>query len=508
MALTRVTDFSGRGVLAEIDPEFNNYRDYINNRLLTNPLTQDLDFGNQFTIDNLRTFWEIRNGAEYGGFLGSSVQAAINDLPSTGGLVLLPPGTYILSQTLTLRSGVTLLGYGRDVSILQRTSGTFIATSNAMLLGNAVTGCALKQLQVDGAAIDNTPVTELFGVRITGASSRFKTEDCWFRRVGTTAQSATPGNDGIFLDASGTGFWILGCLFEDFRRNGISIVDADRFFIMGNDLIDTGGSAANDSSVAIEIKPSNAGVFARRGVVQGNIIRGWNTAGIVCHNTGSTTVGEERGKIVVSDNHITDVGRRGILVHTMRNVEVIGNTVDRAHQAAATGVGAIHILNSEDVIVEGNQVYRSFFGSGDTDGIMVQGDGATQRCANIQVVNNLTDTVGRHSIVVDVINSGVVKNVTISANRTRFGGQDVSSAAEIQIMETSGTVSDLTIVGNHCTLDGQTPAVGAHHGVNFANAISDVVLVGNNLKGSNSGGGSSINGITNVTNLEVGHNLE
>ena len=114
MAFSRVTSFAAESFLArnDLDSEFNNIANYLNTRVLTSPLSQDLDFGNTYTIQNLREFWTIRNAAEFGGFTSTSIQAAIDDAAAAGeeGFIFLPPGTWSLTRTISLADGIYLIG--------------------------------------------------------------------------------------------------------------------------------------------------------------------------------------------------------------------------------------------------------------------------------------------------------------------------------------------------------------------------------------------------------------
>ena len=66
----------------------------------------------------------------------AAIQLAIDSLSSTGGIVNLPVGTYKISSALVLNTnGVTLLGQGRQASILSISS----ATANAIEIGNYTT---------------------------------------------------------------------------------------------------------------------------------------------------------------------------------------------------------------------------------------------------------------------------------------------------------------------------------------------------------------------------------
>ena len=64
------------------------------------------------------------------------IQKAIDDLPSEGGIVNLSEGTYIVSRSIYLRSGVTLRGAGAK-TILRKTSGSEANLLEDMPKGNS-----------------------------------------------------------------------------------------------------------------------------------------------------------------------------------------------------------------------------------------------------------------------------------------------------------------------------------------------------------------------------------
>jgi hypothetical protein len=75
---------------------------------------------------------------------GASIQSAINNQPE-GATLCLSPGTYNTSSTIKLKSGMKLIGAGRDA--------TFIKTSSAQTVVDArgTTGVLLQSFDVSGA---------------------------------------------------------------------------------------------------------------------------------------------------------------------------------------------------------------------------------------------------------------------------------------------------------------------------------------------------------------------
>ena len=104
---------------------------------------------------------------------GDSIQAAIDVLPASGGLVKIGPGTHTISTALVIRSGVILEGAGSQATTI------------------SYTGAAQ-------ALVQSTPGTRIYGVGVRGIN---------FTDAGT-------GTIGLDLDSVSTG------VFEDLIING------------------------------------------------------------------------------------------------------------------------------------------------------------------------------------------------------------------------------------------------------------------------------------------------
>lgn len=77
----------------------------------------------------------------------TAIQSAINAVPSGGGIVVLPAGTYKISLPLALRSGLTLTGVGDGSSVIRQDTSTAHG-----LTGVDLTRLTLSDLTVQGPA--------------------------------------------------------------------------------------------------------------------------------------------------------------------------------------------------------------------------------------------------------------------------------------------------------------------------------------------------------------------
>ncbi len=96
----------------------------------------------------------------------AAIQAAINSLPATGGIVQLQPGTYSIGKTVLLRSNCQLVGSGRGVTILRVVNGSHVtAIRNADLVhGNA--NLAIQALTIDGNKAHQAKSGTLYGIEL------------------------------------------------------------------------------------------------------------------------------------------------------------------------------------------------------------------------------------------------------------------------------------------------------------------------------------------------------
>jgi polygalacturonase len=87
----------------------------------------------------------------------TAVQAAINALPTAGGTVYIPTGTYKLTSALTLRSNLVLIGDGDGPSLLHQTA------ANTDLMA----GTALNKITIQGLYLVGTGAGTGSGLNLT-----------------------------------------------------------------------------------------------------------------------------------------------------------------------------------------------------------------------------------------------------------------------------------------------------------------------------------------------------
>lgn len=137
----------------------------------------------------------------------AAIQAAINAVPSGGGIVLLPPGVYLVS-TVTLPSNVTLQGSGPSATFIRGSS----ATADIIQI-NTATAVTVQSLAVNNVLGTRTSGT---GLHITSCREvRITDVDVYGQGIGIVVDGASTteiyierGVYGGITATSGIGIWI------------------------------------------------------------------------------------------------------------------------------------------------------------------------------------------------------------------------------------------------------------------------------------------------------------
>lgn len=510
MAYTRNTNFTD-GVLDpdDLNTEFNGITNYMNTRLLSNPLTQDLDFADLFEITNLRRFWNIFNAAEF-----STLAAAIAAMPSTGGMLFIPPNTtFDLSATLDVTKDSVLIVGGGPSSIIRRASGTFSETGDCMILFDGQTNCGILNLQLDGQQLSNAAGTGMAAVRVKGASTNFSFIGNYVRRWGGNAETSSATNDGIAIgddEASvPRGARIHGNLFEDVRRSAVRIVNCDLASIIGNEVVQ---SSVSSVAAGIHLEtPASGNARIRHGVVRGNTLIGVGATLLergIAVVAGIANASVDLSRLSIGGNTISNCSAQGIYLEKAFLSVVQENEISNVLQSGTTARGGIELRNSSLCKVGGNTVQDagSAVAGSAAAGIYERStSGAVQ--GHNTIIGNTTRLTASSGIAVEVDAAITVPSVKVQDNlvlrhmtQSNIGGISVSC---------NGTITSATVEDNTVTLDGTVPSSGNASGVSISNAgtFSRATIVGNDLTDGDAGTGSPLNLTgTAVVSLDLGHN--
>src|SRR5690348_629094 len=262
-------------------------------------------------------------------------QAAINSLPSTGGTISVPAGTYMIDalRSINMRSHVRLLmsSGAKLVAIPNSSSRSFVIkatnVNNIEISGGAIVGERARHIGTTGEWG--------MGIQILGAQKvylhDFKVSDCW--------------GDGLYIGGSGhigvpsTDVTLSNVVSNNNRRQGLSFGPVNRVYVVNSTFSNTHGTKPE---AGIDIEPSTQGtsknVRIERSTISGNAGSGVelqaNVSGVVIK---SSTVKGNRGFGIYGHgvynawfavNLITENGLDGVaLVSPTHDVKITSNTI-------------------------------------------------------------------------------------------------------------------------------------------------------------------------------------
>lgn len=132
-----------------------------------------------------------------------AIQDAIDDLPSTGGSVFVPAGTYSITSPLTLSSYITLEGIG-FASIIQNNSTTNTDAIQAIgTSGDKLYGIMIKKIRIESPTYTNATGVQftyaggnciIINCRVYDHTTGIKFDNCTYSAI-----------DGVYLEQNGQG---------------------------------------------------------------------------------------------------------------------------------------------------------------------------------------------------------------------------------------------------------------------------------------------------------------
>lgn len=265
-----------------------------------------------------------------------AIMDAIDDMPASGGVLLFPPGTYSISDTIDLqgrnprsspKSGVTLLGCGRstiitlaaaaDVDMLRFGEGSsYHCVMNCRLTGNSIsqttingtiaginctksTQCLIQNVWIDDIAgygirtdgctsliVANSWITatQRSGIKHGsdgGPSSRHIYYGCHFNTIGS---GAPLDGDAIGLTAFGNFCVIANCTVETTYGNGILVGASDSIsaygIVVSNNVISDCGQGLTTTGHGILVYSDDSDLSIKGVSITGNQITTTDLNGI------------------------------------------------------------------------------------------------------------------------------------------------------------------------------------------------------------------------------------
>ena len=202
------------------------------------------------TVVDVRTFGAKGNGATND---TAAIQKAINSLPSTGGTVVIPPGTYGIDAvtTLKLRSNVTLqMSPTTILGVIPNAAAHYEVlhiggVSNVNVNGGVLWGDRLTHKATSGEHGLGVAILGASNVTVTGTASNNMWGDGFYVGNGPTFGSS--------LKTRSTNIKLIDVTADNNRRQGISVTSGKDISIVRAKLTNTNGAAP---SAGIDVEPN------------------------------------------------------------------------------------------------------------------------------------------------------------------------------------------------------------------------------------------------------------
>lgn len=267
-------------------------------------------------------------------------QSAIDALPSEGGTVLVPAGTYLIDAVVSVNL--------RSRMHLQLAPGAkLVAIPNAEKKSYVLYAYKVSDVEISGGQITGERAGHLgtagewgHGIQIRGASRvtvrDIRIADCWGDGVcigGAEKQQATPSDDIVIANIVSTGN----------RRQGLSIGRSRNVRVYGSEFSNTSGT---NPQYGIDIEPDRPG-GATDIHIESCVIR--NNRG------GGIQIFRRVTDVTIKDCTIEGNGGRGILAITAARGVVTGNRIQGnglvgvvlQHQTADFEIRDNHFSNND-----------------------------------------------------------------------------------------------------------------------------------------------------------------
>ena len=221
---------------------------------------------------------------EYSGTDASSViQAGIDSLVPSGGIIWIKEGTYVISSTVKVPGNVTLRGVGFATKLVLADFADQEVIANKHANDYVDSNIVITNLQIDGNGAKQTPETQVSAISLSKVS-RSRVEGCWIHHAHAYATSA-----GIYALYS-TYLTIRGNVIYDnpyaaiFFAGGINGIISDNMFYHNHRAVYLAGHL-NGAVEGNQIVSGDEGirmyVSASNNLIQGNVIKDNSEEGIV-----------------------------------------------------------------------------------------------------------------------------------------------------------------------------------------------------------------------------------
>lgn len=395
----------------------------------------------------------------------AAIQNAINSL-TNGGDVIFPytPASYLISNSLTLKNNIRLIGLGRRPKIKSNGSIT-----TYIINGLNCSNCIIQNLDLDMNKVTNTAGTT-FGIYLKN-SNNVTIQDCTIQKI---------EGDGIYI-ADSANILVKDNLIDDINRNGITTTgDIDNVIIQNNKLTNMrfGGLISEDDDDYQFVKNLhylNNRVYGVAGAQTGMAFTSGLSNTTVkkyqnCSMIGNYIDGFFLGitarlseDVTISRNQLVNV-ERGIHINAYsttesKNIKIINNSIK---VSSASNNIAISLFNVIEGIIHGNLIYNA-------TGNAIYAYTLSDSTISNNIVNKTTMA---KAIVVrgGVKNCKIIDNTIIDAYLT---------AIQVQA-ETANDPLYVVITGNIAYRTGT--GVDMRYGIEFVNSPTKCIVKNNDVE--------------------------
>lgn len=263
--------------------------------------------------------------------------ACLGDKCST---LYFPAGTYLVSEDISIPGNVLVYGDG-DVSAIRRKANNL--TEYNVFLCEDVENVIFRNIRVIGDRTDHDGTVGEWGHGITLWGTHHVTIEnctlcnCW--------------GDGIYVGSSKangracTETTIKNCTIDNNRRNGVSVIHCDGFYLFDTTIMNTNGTKPQSG---IDFEPNELDEFIRRAFVDGCTIKDNATVGINWY---------DRNGAECTITNCRIYGNHGIVYNTEEPTEKLEGKVIMQNCHIETAQNCLHFdrkhINSVPFIVMG-----------------------------------------------------------------------------------------------------------------------------------------------------------
>lgn len=382
------------------------------------------------------------------------IQEAIDDLPSTGGMVRLSNRTYLINSTLNItKSDVTVEGVG-DGSLLQMNDSPGVHFFGQQSLGITGSRFTVRNLKLDGVNSSNT----------NGRGFNFGTcSDCLLDNVTIVNMSDAAVGTNAAGPSTTTRLRVINCRIDSPGDAG----STDGYGIILNN--------ASDSIIRGNyINNTRAASIFGFGTSTNNLIEGNRVVASLDNGIRWGSNGQACSSWIVTDNEVRGCGVDGIradgsnaIVADNRSVSNTGSGIKSdglltsclwaSNYIKSNGNKGIYLNNTNGVCTD-ITIQNNIVDTNTGDGIRIDSSLAANACTSISIINNTSVSNTAYGLLLNQasvastfkVRSNTYRNNTTAAENLAQHANNVYGPFEVQKTNiTSGATINVTGDGLH-----------------------------------------------------------